>query len=1637
MKIKAHSFVFFCLFVFFLSIISASAYHQRVMWRSGVLDLGRGVAVDDDNNVFLAAQDAGPFFGMVKYDENGTYQWDNTAVGVGDAYDVTVDYDNDVIFVGYLGNDFYTLKVDTDGNLIWFDSHNVGGVDRAYSVVHDSHNNVIVVGSVNGLTDMHIIKYQPDSTQDWIATYDSGGIDAAYGVAVDFIDDIVIVGGANDDFIIRKYDADGAFVWQQTFDPGPVAAYLNDVAIDPQDNVIVVGSYNNVLYHVRKYDRHGVFLWGTTLSGVGNPYVAIDPASNIYVSGTVGNSAFVYALDQSGNSIWQEAFDWNAAEVGRGIAIDSQNRLVIGGDSSAGNAMVFQVRSSNCTLSSTTMDNQTNLTWSGAYTRNCFLTSSTMNISNADSVTLISSSVYNVSMKDSFLSNSKINNSVVEFSVIENTIFPCDGLILNGKVEAGRLTEGELYHHPYHYFAPFDISSICAGASPATGTLTAVPSVFRNGSAIRFELFSSGIIGLRSIVNLSAFGYGPVKLRLYDDGFYPDSSKSDAIYSRQIINTNDSDMKKTVYVYVDDNRGNDFIFSTDVTVDNIIPNASIQINGGTKNVTGRSVDLDLQYNDANGIYGCRYSNYNLSALTQRCTFTDGYVCEDMIWPRYRQMERRFIEGVLGQGFNASEKSQSDFTWQSNPSVGTDLLSGIAFDGMGNIITSGTETSGGNSIFNVIKLDKKGNLQWNYRYNPSAGADVLEDVAVDSYDQVIAAGSSNVPGNIQFHVIKLDPLGNLIWNWTYNPSGSGDYLKSVAIDSQDNIIVAGYDNALGNYQFHVVKLDQDGNFLWEWTSNPSVGTDRLEHVAIDDMDYVIVSGYSNVPGNDQFHVVKLGPDGAFQWEWTSNSGALSDRLYGATVDSGNNILVSGFSTVAVTGGRFHVVKLSSGGSQMWEWVYDPSAGADYCQAVDVDQYDDVFCAGYSNEPGWPQFHVIKLDPMGRFIWNYTDSISASDSFYDIAVNKNDEIAVVGSDRSPGNDQFVIQKLRPSPERLIFDNDRGQFNRAEGSISLWFADMPDGSTTKTLFVANNTVGDSVFNIFLEDDDVVFRWFNGTGNTTLRYNPQFPWLDGEWHHVSVTYKNYTNGSHEAALFIDGSLVNQTLNGTDYPVSDVEFFEIGSGPGNSYGNKLIDEFMLFSYQKNESSVSEDYLELSNYEFSTCVSRKPWLLTDGAGNKTVWFQARDNAGNMKTAQDRIELVLLGDMTPPENLQIFLDSLYTNIIDRLHARWSAFDFASNVYYRYRIWNETQALFSWIDAPDFRLAEKVTRSGLSLAHNHSYRVQLEACNYNEICSYEVSHNITIDTEKPFTPVINSTTHLNDTWVNDKSVSFHINCTDNLSHVAGYSYFIDLTKNSEPDRSKDLLIYPQTYWNWTYDPNATGIDRLVSVAIDKDDNTYFAGTDMHDGLSDMHIVSLDDDGVFRWNISYAPCGNGGVLDAIAIDRDSNIIVAGYDYCNAGDEQFHVAKFNSTADHQWNWTDNPAGSPPASLDRLTSVAVDSHGDIIVAGHDELPADNHYRIRVIKLASSGNLIWNWTYDPGNINPNMINDIAVDRDNDIIVAGVHYPAGSPALFIAKINSTGNHTWNWSLDLGVVARFNGVAIDSEGDIIAVGLKEIA
>jgi len=118
MKIKAHSFVFFCLFVFFLSIISASAYHQRVMWRSGVLDLGRGVAVDDDNNVFLAAQDAGPFFGMVKYDENGTYQWDNTAVGVGDAYDVTVDYDNDVIFVGYLGNDFYTLKVDTDGNLI-------------------------------------------------------------------------------------------------------------------------------------------------------------------------------------------------------------------------------------------------------------------------------------------------------------------------------------------------------------------------------------------------------------------------------------------------------------------------------------------------------------------------------------------------------------------------------------------------------------------------------------------------------------------------------------------------------------------------------------------------------------------------------------------------------------------------------------------------------------------------------------------------------------------------------------------------------------------------------------------------------------------------------------------------------------------------------------------------------------------------------------------------------------------------------------------------------------------------------------------------------------------------------------------------------------------------------------------------------------------------------------------------------------------------------------------------------------------------------------------------------------------------------------------------------------------------------
>lgn len=146
--------------------------------------------------------------------------------------------------------------------------------------------------------------------------------------------------------------------------------------------------------------------------------------------------------------------------------------------------------------------------------------------------------------------------------------------------------------------------------------------------------------------------------------------------------------------------------------------------------------------------------------------------------------------------------------------------------------------------------------------------------------------------------------------------------------------------------------------------------------------------------------------------------------------------------------------------------------------------------------------------------------------------------------------------------------------------------------------------------------------------------------------------------------------------------------------------------------------------------------------------------------------------------------------------------------------------------------------------------------------------------------------------------------------------------------------------------------------------------------------------------------------------------------------ASRSNSPSGYRWSGTLGTAGNDVGS-----SVATDSVGNVFVTGN----LDSH--LFVEKYSAVGNLIWSKSfYD----NHSSGNAIAVDQNNNVVVAGTFYSAidlGGGALgsageydaFVAKFSSDGAHLWSKTFGGSegddVVG---GVAVDSTGNILATG-----
>ncbi|TKJ41064.1 hypothetical protein CEE37_05200 [candidate division LCP-89 bacterium B3_LCP] len=225
---------------------------------------------------------------LIKTDASGIEQWSQTFGGSGDVYGYSVQQtiDGGYIIAGYteitfFNTDFYLIKADASGNLLWSRTFGGSETDKGYSVQQTDDGGYVIAGRTSsygaGSYDVYLVK--TNASGDTLLTRTFGGSSSDFGSSVHQTDDggYIIAGytysyGVGDaDLYLIKTDASGTEQWSQTFggsseDMGKSVQQTSDGGYIITGYLTPDGAISTDLYLI-KTDASGMELWSQTIGG--------------------------------------------------------------------------------------------------------------------------------------------------------------------------------------------------------------------------------------------------------------------------------------------------------------------------------------------------------------------------------------------------------------------------------------------------------------------------------------------------------------------------------------------------------------------------------------------------------------------------------------------------------------------------------------------------------------------------------------------------------------------------------------------------------------------------------------------------------------------------------------------------------------------------------------------------------------------------------------------------------------------------------------------------------------------------------------------------------------------------------------------------------------------------------------------------------------------------------------------------------------------------------------------------------------------------------------------------------------------------------------------------------------------------
>lgn len=481
----------------------------------------------------------------------------------------------------------------------------------------------------------------------------------------------------------------------------------------------------------------------------------------------------------------------------------------------------------------------------------------------------------------------------------------------------------------------------------------------------------------------------------------------------------------------------------------------------------------------------------------------------------------------------------------------------------------------------------------------------------------------------------------LWG-TYFGGSDNEYFFKSAIDGEGNMIMVGETSSKdfpvtensdqkvlkGSDDAFIGKFDSNGKLLW----SRYFGGDSIDMplgVCIDKNNSIYICGTSNSPeistpgvfqpnlkSNADCFIAKFSSEGELVWCTYLGGDGNYEELLSISLDNFENLIVTGHSDSknSITTNQAHqtefgggdsdilIAKMSNDGSQLyWCTVLGGSEG-EWGYSVKSDSENNIYVSGstkssnnistkgafkenMSGLPPYPDAFLSKFDTDGNIIWSTYFGDTSNENFYDLAIDKKDNIILTGMTSSTKNisTESAYQKNSNGTYEVLiakFDKEGNRiWSSFFGSYDLDYAKSIALDDSGCFYICGYTQSDST----LASKGAYCEYRTGNGVCDAFFSK----FDENGYLIWSSYLGGDNTEYGYCILTDNNK-NIYLTGRTSSKNNIAtigaFQELYKGAG-MFGDYYGDAFLVKFHDDTPNGV--------NYNFENCIMLFPNPTTD------------------------------------------------------------------------------------------------------------------------------------------------------------------------------------------------------------------------------------------------------------------------------------------------------------------------------------------------------------------------------------------------------------------------------------------------------------